>query len=148
MERFRAPFSLRCGAMLIDYILLAGIIAFCTLLARLSSSHAQAAGSSAWTIGVFVAIAAALLNFVGLTSLRGQTVGKWATGLYVRRADGEPLSLGRSLVRHLVGYPVSLVLAGIGFLMAAFNANGRALHDLIAGTIVERQDQRRSRRAR
>ena len=34
LERYRAPFSLRCGALLIDYILLVAIIAFSTVLAR------------------------------------------------------------------------------------------------------------------
>src|SRR5437588_679607 len=33
-ERLRAPFSLRCGALLIDYILMVGVLAFATMLAR------------------------------------------------------------------------------------------------------------------
>ena len=33
-ERLRAPFSLRCGALLIDYIVLAAVMALATLLAR------------------------------------------------------------------------------------------------------------------
>ena len=33
-ERLRAPFSLRCGALLIDYIVLAGVMASATLLAQ------------------------------------------------------------------------------------------------------------------
>jgi uncharacterized RDD family membrane protein YckC len=171
MERFRAPFSLRCGALLIDYILLVGIIAFSTLLARLGS-HGPATTSNAQTIGVFVAIILAAINFIGLSALRGQTLGKWATGLCIRRTDGELLSWERSLLRHLVLYPPTFLMLGlgflvanmmtaaavagigfvltlgIGFLMATFNAHGRALHDIIADTVVVRENVRRTRRIR
>ncbi len=35
--RYRAPFALRCGALLIDYILLALILTFSVMIARLMS---------------------------------------------------------------------------------------------------------------
>ena len=171
LERYRAPFSLRCGAFLIDYILLAAIIAFSTVLARVGV-RPRALTSTSETLGFLVAGAAALLNFVGLTALRGQTIGKWATGLRIRRRDGEPLSLGYAALRHLVAYPLSFLILAVGllvaemhtaakvagagfiltivvgFLMAAFSANGRALHDIIADTVVIREDLRRTRRIR
>jgi uncharacterized RDD family membrane protein YckC len=171
LERYRAPFSLRCGALLIDYILLAAIIAFSTMLARMGG-RPRALTSTSETLGFFIAGAVALLNFVGLTALRGQTLGKWATGLRIRRKEGEPLSLGRTLLRHLVAYPLSFLILGIGFLVAdlhtaaivaaggfvltlmlgfvmvAVGANGRALHDIIADTVVIREDVRRTRRIR
>lgn len=34
LARFRAPFALRCGAILIDYIILVAILAFSTLVSR------------------------------------------------------------------------------------------------------------------
>jgi uncharacterized RDD family membrane protein YckC len=37
---------------------------------------------------------------------------------------------------------------GIGFLLATFNAHGRALHDIIADTVVVRENARRTRRIR
>jgi uncharacterized RDD family membrane protein YckC len=144
VERFRAPFSLRCGALLIDYIVLASIVAFSTLVARTLGGGARMAGGSAETMGLLVALAAAALDFLVLTGLRGQTLGKWATGLRIERKDGMPLSWGHSLLRHLVGYPLSLLTLGLGFLVAAFNTQGRALHDLIAGTVVVRDEVRRA----
>jgi uncharacterized RDD family membrane protein YckC len=66
-------------------------------------------------------------------------VGKWATGLRVERRDGEPLSFARALLRHTVGYLASLLTLGLGFFVAALNREGRALHDLIAGTVVVRE---------
>ena len=171
LDRYRAPFSLRCGAFLVDYILLVAIIAFSTMLARVGG-RPRALDSTSETLGFLIAGAIALLNFVGLTALRGQTLGKWATGLCIRRIDGEPLNLARSALRHLIAYPLSFLIIGLGFLvaefptaaivaaggfvltlavgfvMAAFGANGRALHDIIADTVVVREDVRRTRRIR
>lgn len=168
MERVRAPFSLRCGALLIDYILLVGIIAFSTFWARMGNSG-RATTSNAEMVGIVIAIIVAIINFIGLPVLRGQTLGKWATGLVIRRKDGKPLSWRRALLRHLIVYPpfflilglgflvadkliaaaylggVFVLTLGLGFLMATFNANGRALHDLIANTVVVREDVRRTR---
>lgn len=138
VERFRAPFSLRCGAFLIDYIVLAGIVAFSTLIARLLGGGARMAGGTVETAGFMVALGFTVLNFVLLTTWRGQTIGKWATGLRIEQMDGRDLSAWRALLRHLIGYPVSLLTFGLGFLVAAFTTQGRALHDLIAGTVVVR----------
>jgi uncharacterized RDD family membrane protein YckC len=146
VERFRAPFSLRCGAMLIDYILIASIVALSTLVARTLGGAARMAGGSAEMTGLLIALVVALLNFVVLPGWRGQTIGKWATGLRIQRKDGRPLGWIHSLLRHLVGYPFSLLTLGMGFLVAAFNSQGRTLHDLIAGTVVVR-DTTRVRRA-
>ena len=144
-ERYRAPFSLRCGALLIDYIVVASIIVFSTLIARLLGGGARLAGGTAETVGWLIAIGVTLLNFVVLTGLRGQTLGKWATGLRIVRMDGEPVTFVSSLLRHVVGYPVSLLTLGLGFLLAVFQAQGRALHDLLAGTVVVLDKARRTR---
>jgi uncharacterized RDD family membrane protein YckC len=147
LERYRAPFSLRCGALLIDYLILAIIIAFCTLVARPLGGSTRAAGSTAETLGQMIALAVLVLNFGALAVWRGQTLGKWATGLRIESKDGGHLEWWRVLLRHFIGYPLSLLTLGLGFLLAAFNAQGRALHDLIAGTIVMRDaGQRRARR--
>lgn len=140
VHKTRAPFSLRCGALLIDYIVLMVIIAFTTLLARMLGSAGRASGNSMETIGWLVVLVIAIVNFGLLPGLTGQTIGKWATGLRVERADGQGLSIGRSFLRHFVGYPLSILTLGIGFLIAAVNARGRALEDLIAGTIVVRDE--------
>jgi uncharacterized RDD family membrane protein YckC len=50
--------------------------------------------------------------------------------------EGGPLSFGQAALRHL-GSWLSAVILGIGYLVAAFRADKRALHDLIAGTRVE-----------
>lgn len=136
-ERLRAPFSLRCGALLIDYILLAGVMAFATLLARLFGDTRR--GSSFVLTAGYIAVASVLIiNFILTPAFSGRTIGKWMAGLRIERRDGETLSIPRALVRHLLGYALTALTLGLGFLISAFDSKGRALHDLIAGTVVVR----------
>lgn len=74
--------------------------------------------------------------FVALTAGKHQgTYGKRSMGIYVRKRDGGRVWIGHSLVRF-VGYIVSWIPLGLGFLMAGFHKKKLALHDLIAGTEV------------
>lgn len=147
VERLRAPFSLRCGALLIDYTLLAAVMAFATLLARMFGGGARWGGEGLPMFGWTAVAALAVLNFVVLAGLSGRTVGKWVTGLRIERRDGRTLSFTRSFVRHVFGYALTLATLGLGFLVAVFNSEGRTLHDFVAGTMVVRhRKQARARR--
>ena len=137
--RVQVPFALRCGAFLIDYILLVLLVVMGTLFARMLGGGARAAGNSAETAAIVLAIVVALLNLGVLAGLTGRTIGKWATGLRIQRSESGNPGIGRALLRHFVGYPLSFVTLGIGFLMAAATVHGRGLHDMIAGTIVVRE---------
>lgn len=125
--------------MLIDYISLVAIVAFSTLIARMFGGGARAAGDSAETMGIIIALTVAVLNLAMLAGLTGRTIGKWATGLRIERIDGGAPGIGLASLRHFVGYPLSFLTLGLGFLLAAVTTQGRALHDLIAGTIVVRE---------
>ena len=142
-RRLHVPFPLRCGAFLIDYIVLVSLVVMGTLFARMLGGGARVAGSSAETAATALAIVVALLNLGVLPGLTGLTLGKWATGLRIQKLDsGNPGSnpgIWRALLRHFVGYPLSFVTLGIGFLLAAVTVHGRGLHDMIAGTIVVRE---------
>jgi uncharacterized RDD family membrane protein YckC len=138
-RRLRAPFALRCGALLVDYIALTSIVVVGTLVARMLGGGARSAGNSAETIGGLTAVVAAIINLGVLPGFTGKTLGKWATGLRIERFNGEELGIWRALVRHFVGYPLSFLVLGLGFLIAALTVNGRGLHDIIAGTIVVRE---------
>ena len=137
--RYRAPFALRCGALLIDYILLALILTLSIMIARLMGGGARMAGGTAEKIGLIVTSIVGVLDLGVLAGIYGQTVGKWTTGLRIERTDGQLPGVPRILLRNFVGYPLSLLLFGLGFLLAAINPSGRALHDLIAGTVVVRR---------
>ena len=135
----RAPFSLRCGAFLIDYTFVVGLVALSTLLARLFGEGARDTSDAALSFGYIAAAVIAALNFFVLPVFTGRTLGKWATGLRVELRDGDPVTFTRALLRHTVGYLLSLLTLGFGFLVAAFSRDGRALHDLLAGTVVVRE---------
>src|ERR1044071_6622774 len=139
-QRLRAPFPLRCGALLIDYIALVSIVVSGTLIARMLGGGARSAGNSAETAAIVLAVVMAIFNLVVIPGLTGFTLGKWATGLRIERnGEGGPPGIGRVLLRHFIGYPLSLALAGLGFLLAIVTSHGRGLHDMIAGTIVVRE---------
>jgi uncharacterized RDD family membrane protein YckC len=140
--RYQAPFALRCGAMLIDYILLTLILVFSIMVARLMGGGARMAGGSAEKVGIIITLVVAVVDFGVLAGLRGQTLGKWTTGLRIERTDGRLPGVGRAILRHFIGYPLSMLPFGIGFLIVTVSASGRALHDFIAGTIVVRDYSR------
>ena len=139
--RYRAPFALRCGALLIDYILLALIMTFSTMVARLMGGGARMAGGTAEKVGILIALVAAVLDLGIMAGLTGRTIGKWTTGLRIERTDGRLPGIVRAFLRHFVGYPLSLLPFGLGFLIVTVSPTGRALHDLIAGTIVVRRGE-------
>jgi len=138
-QRLRAPFALRCGAFLIDYIILVALLVMTTIVARMLGGGARSAGSSAETAGILMMIVALIMNLGVLPGLTGLTLGKWATGLRIERNDGGDVGFGRAFLRHFIGYPISFAVMGLGFLISAVSVHGRGLHDMIAGTIVVRE---------
>ncbi len=134
-----APFSLRCGALLIDYTLIVSVVAFTTIISRMMGGGSSR-DDSVLMSGYLIAVGLAALDFIVLPLLTGLTLGKWATGLrLVRSGDGRTPTLVNVLLRHTVGYLLTLLTLGIGFLLSVFNAKGRALHDLVGGTVVVRR---------
>jgi uncharacterized RDD family membrane protein YckC len=65
----------------------------------------------------------------------GATPGKMAMGLKVVRPNGAPIGLGRSFGRYFAKMLSGMILA-IGYIMAGFDAEKRALHDMICDTRV------------
>ncbi|MCC7441329.1 MAG: RDD family protein [Bdellovibrionales bacterium] len=91
---------------------------------------------SAVFVQVVNAIIYALLALVYYTygHLRwGTTLAKRPLGIKVVNEKGGPITLKQSLLRNL-GYVLSYLPFGAGFLMAALNAEKRALHELVSGT--------------
>jgi len=137
--RYRAPFALRCGALLIDYIVLVLVLVFSIMIARLMGGGARLAGGTAEKVGIVLTLIVAIADLGVMAGITGRSIGKWTTGLRIERIGGGPPGILRSLVRHFIGYPLSLIPFTLGFLIVTVNSTGRALHDYIAGTVVVRR---------
>jgi uncharacterized RDD family membrane protein YckC len=79
-----------------------------------------------------------LLNggyLIAFTVAGGQTIGKMLTGIRVVADDGARIDTTGAVFRA-VGIAVALGTLGLAYLPAFFSANGKALHDRLAGTRV------------
>ncbi len=104
------------------------------MLAQRSQGAMIALTAAGWLLAMVVSIAYILVPW----ARSGATLGKKILSLKIVREDGvEPLGYGKAALR-LVGYMVSGMILYIGFIMAAFTENNKALHDMIAGTRVVR----------
>ncbi len=142
-EKVRAPFFLRCGALLMDYIVLISIPVTGLLLGRyMGNDGARLLGGSLSDAGWLIAVLLAFTNFIVLPVFSGQTIGKMLAGLRIVRSDGRAASKRSILLRQTLGYLLSIATVGLGFLISVLGRKGRALHDYLAGTIVIYADRR------
>lgn len=126
-----AGFWIRGAAILIDvFCVMVAEILFGLLLGPLADDRLASAASRAFRV------LASPCYFVLLHWARGQTLGKMAFRIRVVALDGGALSFGQAVLRHLASW-VSAAILGVGYLFAAFRADKRALHDLVARTRVE-----------
>jgi uncharacterized RDD family membrane protein YckC len=82
-------------------------------------------------LGIMIGAAYTIAFWVG----QGATPGKMAVGIKVVMTNGEPVELGAACLRYF-GYFLSGLIFGIGYLMIAFSAEKKGLHDNIANTVV------------
>jgi len=135
-------FWIRTLARLIDGFVLSALTALLILPLAVMLGVAAGTGRSLAPSEFLLVYAALFLISVAVSaayetyfvSARGATPGKMALGLKVVRAGGAPVPVGRAFGRYL-----AQMLSGffmIGYLMAAFDAEKRALHDRICETRV------------
>ncbi len=94
---------------------------------------------------VFFTLLFAVLYPTVLHTLTGQTVGKLLVGVRVLAVDGEPLPPGAAFLRAVVHWFSLPFMLGLGHVLAGLRKDKRALHDLIAGSRVDRVPQARRR---
>ncbi|MEK7363524.1 MAG: RDD family protein [candidate division NC10 bacterium] len=138
-----AGFWIRGAALVVDSLVLQAallpfqlFIVLPTLLVGGIGRGANPARALAVNTGYYVV--AMLVSFgyvVWMHGKWGQTLGKIATGVKVVRVGGERIGYGRAFGRFL-GVFLSVITLGIGYLIAGFRSDKRALHDLVAGTRV------------
>ncbi|GGJ97343.1 RDD family protein [Luteimonas terricola] len=116
--------------------ILVGIAGGMEWIETLDSGDANPAVMVAYIGFVLLYYVAAALYFSLFESSRHQaTPGKMALGIKVVDQHGQRLSFGHALGRW-VAATLSYLTLYIGFLMAAFTERKRALHDMVAGTLV------------
>ncbi|MFH1147526.1 MAG: RDD family protein [Pseudomonadota bacterium] len=141
-----AGFWIRLGAKLIDGIILGimSLIPVPLIGLFLDPSEQYAPGAAALSFltayqivitTVQVAIGAGFTTF--FLGRFGATPGKMALRLKVVTADGGKITYGRALGRYFAEL-VSGFTMSIGYIMAAFTREKRALHDMICSTRVVR----------
>jgi len=140
-----ASIGKRFIALIIDWAALSIIIGLLSAIFGIGSAdQVQAMMSSGdyTTMAGFFASSGIirLLYFTLMESSKHQaTLGKMALGMKVVRADGGRISMGKAILRYFGKWLSGLIL-GIGYIMAAFTDKKRALHDMIASTLVVRGD--------
>lgn len=141
-ETVHAPFLLRCGAFLADYLLIIASPIIFLFMGRVFGQDGSALingelNNAGWLIAVIVAVADVVL----LPAVAGQSVGKMFAGIRIVRRDGSPAKIRNIVFRQTAGYLLTAVTLGLGFFLAAFSRSGRSLHDLIARTVVIRAEK-------
>lgn len=136
-ERVAAPFFLRCGAALIDYILvLIAPVAMMLLGRYFGNDGARLVGGSLNDTGWLIAVLVGSANFILLPIFSGQSIGKAVAGIKIVGIDGNQAGPTRIVLRQLLGYGLTLGSLGLGFLFSVINRSGRSLHDYLFGTVV------------
>jgi uncharacterized RDD family membrane protein YckC len=126
----------RLVAAIIDLLLLS-VIDFVVLYLTLAMAGLGMEGLASVPIVPLLAFLAILDGgyLVAFVAASGQTIGKMVTGIRVMGDDGRRVDIGGAVLRA-AGCGLSAVTLGLGYLPAFVTADGRALHDRIAGTRV------------
>ncbi len=105
--------------------------------ANASDPSTAASGMGAmFALFYVVEIAAMAVYFAWMhSSSRQATLGKMAVGIKVTDDDGQPITFWRGIGRFFATLVSSLTLC-LGYIMAGFTERKRALHDMIASTLV------------
>jgi uncharacterized RDD family membrane protein YckC len=92
---------------------------------------------------VFFTLIFAVLYPTILHTLAGQTIGKLIMGARVVATDGELLPPGAAFLRALAHWGSLTFTLGLGQALAGLRKDKRALHDLLAGSRVDRVPRER-----
>jgi len=133
-----AGFWVRVLASIIDTVLLQVLgfaMGFCMQLVLGGTMDPEADPTVALLI-MAMGMVLSIAYYVFFTGYSGQTPGKMALRVKVIHNDGGSVGYGQAFVREVIGKSFSGVLLCIGYLMVAFRADKRGLHDLMARTRV------------
>ena len=134
-----AGFWIRFVAIFVDGIILGGLNFCIGLIAGLSAGQAVGvepkSAVALQVVLIVIQLAIGISYEVFLIGKYGATLGKMACKLRVVTADGGRVSYPRAFGRYF-GKLLSYMVCSIGFIIAAFDSQKRALHDHICSTRV------------
>ena len=135
-----AGFWLRVVALLIDWVILFAVFfigsrAFVKGIDYGNGNIVITDGQWFWYLWGIIAFLYTPVTWAWL----GETPGHRMLNMEIRRVeDGQRPGIGQLIVRF-IGYYVSSLIIGIGFLIAAFDPRKQGLHDKLANTVVVRK---------
>ena len=132
-----AGFWIRFAAIFLDGLITSVLILpFLGLVYALGSSSLEESVTAVNVVGNLLSIVAWGINNIYLQSRYGWTIGKKICGLVVLTADGEFMSIGRTLAREIFKGAISGCVCMLGYIWVAFDADKQGWHDKVAGTYV------------
>ena len=131
-----ASIGLRCGALLLDYILTLLVPAVTVSLALIFKRVSLGAAYFILFLGYAATLGWLVLNWVYLCGSQGQTAGKRIIGIRIVRTDSTPINFKTAALRHFVGYPLAFLSFGLGALWVLWDTRQQGWHDKLAGTLV------------
>lgn len=105
----------------------------------------QLIGSTIVAISIFGILGNLLYVFyLSFTTSRfGATVGKALVGVTVKNELGKRLTIKQGLFRYVIGYMVSSLLFGLGFLWIIRDPKKQGWHDMVCGSYVTKTSENR-----
>jgi uncharacterized RDD family membrane protein YckC len=136
-----ADWRSRCSAFLLDYILTLLAPALTLVLAVYIKRRfaSPTAATAVMVIGYLATAVLIFFNYVHFYMQRGQSFGKRFMGVRVVRIDGRPIDYQTAVLRHIVGYPLSILFFGLGIVWMLWDGRRQAWHDKVAKTVVVRE---------
>jgi len=134
-------FWIRAAARFIDGVILVAaqasiaIVFFGTFGAQFMPSVTKSASMGVMLAFQLLNYAIAIAYETVFLRYRGATLGKMMLGLKVLRSNGDTLGWGISIGRYFM-YIVSGIILLVGYVMAGFDSEKRALHDRVCDTRV------------
>ncbi len=125
------------AAVLVAVALVQSLLGFFTLYGVIGTRVTQSDLFHAFVVGgtILIGVGIAIGYPVGFWVMFGQTPGKLLMGLHVVRTNGRPLTVGSALLRY-VGYWLSAIPLGLGFLWVLVDDKRQGWHDKVADTRV------------
>lgn len=123
--------------LVVVIVILQAVLGFFTLYGLLGQRIVDSTQSQT-IVSIALAILGAAIAIgypVGFWVLLGQTPGKLLMGVRISLVTGQPLTVRRALLRYL-GYWLSAIPLGLGFLWVLADDRRQGWHDKLAGTYV------------